>query len=139
MHIFVSVKHIGKRINVVKPVDFIIDCVPATVGELIRASVRTCVREYNKRIECKGNGDIMDKDTESALARAGKIAFGLTFSDKEADMDKAIKTAMQGYRDGLFRVFLGEQELSDENESISVTEQSEITFIRLTMLAGRMW
>ena len=39
----------------------------------------------------------------------------------------------------MFRVFLGDRELENLDEKVEFAEGNEITFIRLTMLAGRMW
>ena len=49
------------------------------------------------------------------------------------------RRSVQGFEDGLFRVFLGDRELENLDEKVEFAEGNEITFIRLTMLAGRMW
>lgn len=49
------------------------------------------------------------------------------------------ETAMLGFQDGLFRVFLGDTELTELDEKLELQEGDTVTFIRLTMLAGRMW
>ena len=67
------------------------------------------------------------------------MAFGLPFSDKKADENEAVQTALQAFDDGLFRAFVGETELESREQEIKIGENSEITFIRLTMLAGRIW
>lgn len=139
MTIRVNVKQLGKRIYSVEPVDFPLDCRPETAGELICAAVRTSVKQYNERIKRTEMGKPLDKETESAFEKAGKIAFGLPFSDKKADADIAQQTALSAYRDGLFRMFIGDEEIEDENTKIELSEQSEVMFIRLAMLAGRMW
>ena len=46
---------------------------------------------------------------------------------------------MLGFQDGLFRVFLGDTELTELDEKLELQEGDTVTFIRLTMLAGRMW
>ena len=46
---------------------------------------------------------------------------------------------MLGFQDGLFRVFLGDTELTELDEQLELQEGDTVTFIRLTMLAGRMW
>lgn len=139
MTIRVNVKKLGKRISAVEPVDFALDCTPETAGELICAAVRTMVRQYNERLDRSESGEPMDEESEQAFVRAGKIAFGLPFSDKRADPEKSQQTALEAYRDGLFRMFIGDSEIEDENQRIELSEQSEVTFIRLAMLAGRMW
>ena len=73
------------------------------------------------------------------MSQIGKIAFGIVYGEKKPDVQKAIETAVQGSEDGLFRVFLGDRELENLDEKVEFAEGNEITFIRLTMLAGRMW
>lgn len=49
------------------------------------------------------------------------------------------RIVFQGVEDGLFRVFRGMDELTELDREEQFNEGDEITFIRLTMLAGRMW
>ena len=139
MTVKVNVKQLGKRIYSIEPIDFPLDRRPETAGELICAAVRTSVKQYNERRKRTETGMPLDEETENAYEKAGKIAFGLPFSEKEADAETAQQTALSAYRDGLFRMFIGDEEVEDENARIELTEQSEVTFIRLAMLAGRMW
>lgn len=139
MTIRVNVKKLGKRISSVEPMDFPLDCEPQTAGELICAAVRTSVKQYNERLERSEMSVPLDEDAEQVYERAGKIAFGLPFSDKRADAEKAQQTALEAFRDGLFRMFIDDEEVEGENTQIKLSEQSEVTFIRLAMLAGRMW
>ena len=73
------------------------------------------------------------------MAQIGKIAFGIVYGEKAPDVGKSIETAMLGFQDGLFRVFLGETELTELDEKLKLQDGDTVTFIRLTMLAGRMW
>lgn len=73
------------------------------------------------------------------MAHIGKIAFGIVYGEKAPDVGKSIETAMLGFQDGLFRVFLGDTELTELDEKLELQEGDMVTFIRLTMLAGRMW
>ena len=43
------------------------------------------------------------------------------------------------FNDGLFRIFLNDNELSSLEEKIKLQENDKLTFIRLTMLSGRIW
>ena len=67
------------------------------------------------------------------------------------DVNEAIDTAVLAYRDGLVAIFINDElvEVSSEqptpteeelkNCSIELHENDTISFVRLTMLAGRMW
>lgn len=43
------------------------------------------------------------------------------------------------FNDRLFRIFLNGNELSSLEEKINLQENDKLTFIRLTMLSGRIW
>ena len=47
--------------------------------------------------------------------------------------------AIQSFEDGIYRIFLDDRALEQLEEKILLTEGSSLTFVRLTMLAGRMW
>lgn len=138
MIISVNVKKLGKKIASVEPTPFEIEGVPTTAEELVTACVRSCVAAYNRRIGNREPRRVSDEQF-AAMEVAGKIAFGLPFSDKKADVSEAVQTALQAFDDGLFRAFVGETELESREQAIEIGENSEVTFIRLTMLAGRIW
>ena len=68
-----------------------------------------------------------------------QISFNLNYNDTKADLDKAQRNVALSFQDGLFRIFLNENELTDLNQTISLKENDTLIFIRLVMLAGRMW
>lgn len=143
MDIRVNVKHMGKRRNSVEEKTCAIAGRPATVRELIVAVVDSQVEEYNERLEdsqklpdiltCLTREEIEDK------AQAGKIGFGLNYGEKKADAKKARDNAIQCFEDGIYRIFLDGQPLENLEDSLEITEENVFTFVRLTMLAGRMW
>ena len=73
------------------------------------------------------------------MREVGKFAFGVHYNSNSVDESKAIETAIDAVRDGLVRVFMGDDELTDLEKAIEVTKGDVFTFIRLTMLSGRMW
>jgi hypothetical protein len=70
---------------------------------------------------------------------AGKIGFGRLYSDKKVNLEKAIDTALQGFEDGLFRVIVGDIEVTELDKPLVIHENITLTFIRLIFLAGRLW
>ena len=69
----------------------------------------------------------------------GKFAFGGFEDPREVNEDRAVQTAIAAVEDGLVRIFRGAEELTDLDQEIQITEGEVFTFIRLTMLSGRMW
>lgn len=137
MHLYINMKQLGKRKNMVDKVAFFYEKVPESLRELIGETVKLCVADYIDRMD-RGEAVLSEKKIED-MSQIGKIAFGIVYGEKKPDVQKAIETAVQGFGDGLFRVFLGDRELENMDEKVEFAEGNEITFIRLTMLAGRMW
>ena len=137
MHLYINMKQLGKRKNMVDKVAFSYEKAPEDLRELIGETVKICVADYIDRM---GRGEAVLSETQiEDMSQIGKIAFGIVYGEKKPDVQKAIETAVQGFEDGLFRVFLGDRELENLDEKVEFAEGNEITFIRLTMLAGRMW
>lgn len=139
MKIKVNLKSIGKRKQSVEPVIYEIQGTPGTVRELILAVTQTGVREYNERMESSELLRYLTKEEIEDKAQAGKIAFGINYGEKKAKLAEAQENAIQCFEDGIYRIFLDEEPLEDLDTEISITEENVFTFVRLTMLAGRMW
>ena len=137
MHLYVNMKQLGKRKNTVDKVAFSYERTPEDLRELIGEMVKICVADYIDRMD-KGEA-VLSEEQIADMSQIGKIAFGIVYGEKKPDVQKAVETAVQGFEDGLFRVFLGDRELENLDEKVEFAEGNEITFIRLTMLAGRMW
>lgn len=137
MHLYINMKQLGKRKNTIDKVAFSYEKAPEDLRELIGETVKICVADYIDRMD-KGEAVLSEEQIED-MSQIGKIAFGIVYGGKKPDVQKAIETAVHGFEDGLFRVFLGDRELENLDEKVEFAEGNEITFIRLTMLAGRMW
>lgn len=58
---------------------------------------------------------------------------------ESSELLKAQENAIQCFEDGIYRIFLDEEPLENLDDKIHITKDSVFTFVRLTMLAGRMW
>lgn len=139
MKIFVNVKQLGKRRNAVEEKELLLDCVPATTAELIIAIVIQQVQEYNERLEQNDLLKYLTDDEIKEKAIVGKVSFDVNYNGLSANAEIAIRNALQSFEDGIFRIFLNDTELESLADTIQLTEGDKLTFIRLTMLAGRMW
>ena len=70
------------------------------------------------------------------MSQIGRIGFGIPFGSREADTEEALETALQGFRDGLYRVFVGDREIESLDEPLGLSEGDTVTMIRLVMLTG---
>ena len=73
------------------------------------------------------------------MAGVGRITFGICNVDKEQDVDKAIDNALLAFQDGLFCLFINGIQMTEAGQETALKEDDVLTFIRLTMLAGRIW
>lgn len=139
MRVKITVKQLGKKRDKVSEADFVLTNVPHNVEELIRESVHTCVKEYNARVRKGDSAQPLDHAAIEEMSEIGKIAFGINYGQKEADGQDAAATALQAYKDGLVRIFWGTEELTELDRKIELQEDDVLTFVKLTMLAGRMF
>ena len=112
---------------------------PMTVEEFLAETVRQNVRDYNER---KEGGEILrlfSADVLEEKAQSGKVSYGAPMDDRKADEGKAVANALQCFDDGMVALFADGVRYTERSERIALGEQSEVTFIRLTFLAGRMW
>lgn len=140
MTIHINIRQLVKKRNTINAVPFVLPKQPNTVRDLITSVVMVCVAAYNERVR-KGETIIrpMTQESLSDMELIGKLAFGVNYGGKEANEAKAVTTALQGFKDGLYRAFLDETELVDLDAPLMIRENDTITFIRLTMLTGSIW
>lgn len=139
MKVYVSVKQAGKRKDYLTKKELVLAGTPSSLRELLTEIVQINVTEYNKKaVEPWIMKYLSAEETENQI-KTGKVGFGERMSDKQADGQKAIATAILAFEDGIYRVFNGESEVPSLDETISLNEGDVLTFIRFTMLAGRMW
>lgn len=123
-----------------------------TVEEFLAETVRQNVREYNARKDAVeilrlfsnegGQNRPLNEQFEEHLknsAASGKVAYGDPMDGRKADEEKAVKNALQCFDDGMVALFADGVRYTDREEKMALKELSEVTFIRLTFLAGRMW
>lgn len=139
MQIYINMKTAGSRKPALAKTPYEIPDSVSTVKELLKSLVEIEVERYNQK---NADDTLIKYLTEAQIeeqASTGKVGFGRVYSDKKANPEKAVENAMQCYQDGLVRVFKNGQELEQLEETVHFEPGDEITLIRLTFLAGRMW
>ena len=123
-----------------------------TVEEFLEETVRQNVRDYNARKDAAeilrlfsnegGKDRPLNEQFEEHIqnsAASGKVAYGDPMDGRKADEEKAVENALQCFDDGMVALFADGVRYTEREEKIALKELSEVTFIRLTFLAGRMW
>ena len=139
MDIYVRVKAIGKRKDILAPTPYTIPDGICSLRQLLTAVVQKEVTQHNSK---ESEIQLIPFLTQQELddqSKIGKVSFGTIYSDKKADPGKAVTNAIGCWEDGLVRVFMNEEELTDMDAPLSIEAQSVLTFIRLTFLAGSIW
>lgn len=139
MRVLVNMKKLGKRKDSISQVPYELEGKPTTVRELIVHMVTVCVNDYNTRLESKELLQNLSLSDMEEQAEAGKISFGVNYGENRADFEQAVANALQCFEDGIYRIFLGTEQLRKLDDTITLAEDCELTFVRLTMLVGRMW
>ena len=60
-------------------------------------------------------------------------------SEKTISEKQAVETTLQAFEDGLVAVFVDGKRYEELNEELHLIGNEVITFVKLTMLSGRMW
>lgn len=138
MKVYVAVKRLGRRGKGIKQEELILGSRPATLRQLIVQVVTAAVAGYNRRVSAELLQCLAPEQLQERAER-GKVSFGSQAQRRPADCREAVACAIQGFEDGLIRVFVGERELRELDEQLVMAENDVLTFIRLTALTGKMW
>jgi len=139
IQIYVSLKHMGSITKKVKEYPLVLDKTPRTFRELIEESVKACTDAYKARAKNAKNPVPLTDEQFDGMREIGKFAFGVHYNENDINETKAVQTAIDAVTDGLVRVFKGNDEITDLDAEITIAEGDVFTFVRLTMLSGRMW
>jgi len=139
MKVYVNVKQIGKRKNKIDKKKYEISEKITTVKELLTEFVTINVNEFNNGFTENDIVPYLTDEKINDLSDAGKISFGVDYNGQKQDLEKAVENALQSYEDGIYRIFVNDAEVGEIDCEINLKENDELTFVRLTMLAGRMW
>ena len=117
MKAYIQVKQLGKRKCCIEklPVDFSVP--PTNVQELIASIVSWQVSEYNDRLQ---QSEVLQYHTREEVedkAASGKVGFEVNYNGRPA----------------------ADTEAGGLSSPVVLKEETTLTFIRLTMLSGRLW
>ena len=131
MRVYIQVKQLGKRKCCIEklPVDFSVP--PTNVQELIASIVSWQVSKYNDRLQQSEVLQYLTREEVEDKAASGKVGFEVNYNGRPA--------ALQSYEDGIFRIFIDDTEAGGLSSPVVLKEETTLTFIRLTMLSGRLW
>lgn len=106
------------------------------VTSLYELLVEVSHYEFNHQ---KKHQDHLNENEIHDLSKLGKVTFGKRYNQNQVNFEKAVQTMIQDYKDGLFRVFFNGNECLELDGNLDVQDENEVVFIRLVMMAGRLW
>ena len=139
MQVYVRVKTLGKRKDVLPPRPYELPEGISSLRGLLTAFVEAEVDRYNSKGTEAPLLSCLTAEEIEAQSETGKVSFGRLWSDRKADKAKAVQTAIQAFDDSLVRVLMDDVELTELDTPLKIHEGAVFTFVRLTFLAGRMW
>ncbi|ASA25895.1 hypothetical protein [Paenibacillus donghaensis] len=139
MKLYVTVKSLGKRKPALARRELVLPEPPKSLEALLTSIVSVQVQEFKDR---QGQGEVIPFLTGNeiqAQGEIGKVGFGSLYNDAVPDEEKAIAAALLAFKDGLYRVFLQDEEYTGLDDPLQLEEGAELVLIRFTMLAGSLW
>ncbi|RAW10184.1 hypothetical protein DC345_29405 [Paenibacillus taichungensis] len=139
MNVWITVKSLGKRKPALAKQAAELPETTDTLRQLIKNMVAQQLKALqDKKNEAEWLAYLMPEDIQE-LGAAGKVGFGTIYNEGVRDVEGAMDTAVTAYEDGLFKVFLNDEEVQALDDPLIIQENDNVVFIRFTMLAGRLW
>ena len=137
MKIIINVKGLSRK-KVIHQEEVELKNKISTTKDLITELVKINVEKFNKKIDEKDILSIMTNENIAKAARIGKIGDEV-HGDKKANLKKALDTAYLAFEEGLYCIFINDEQTEKLDDSLNLKDGDILTLIRLTMLSGRMW
>ena len=134
MRVYIQVKQLGKRKCCIEKLSVDFSVPPTNVQELIASIVSWQVSEYNDRLQQSEVLQYLTREEVEDKAASGKVGFEVNYNGRPAAETEAIVNALQS-----FRIFIDDTEAGGLSSPVVLKEETTLTFIRLTMLSGRLW
>lgn len=107
-----------------------------TLRELIARIVRAEVSAHEDRQERQATIQALTQaDIERGLMK-GKVDSGGRDRVGPVDGQEAVRTAVQAFEDGVYYVFVDDEQVTDLDCPVALHADSRVTFLRLVALAG---
>lgn len=139
MKLKINVKKFSRKQNEIAQRELDYPTGMATVRELLTETVKIMVAEYKSRMDSGEVLKVLTKQEIDDKSVSGKIGFGVNYGEKNPNLEKSIQAALDCFEDGMVILFIDGTQVEKLDERVSLKEGSELTFVRMIPLAGRMW
>jgi hypothetical protein len=132
----ISGKVLGKSQNLFTSWQMDLPAQSSTLEELLAQIVTTEVSAFQSRQADRRLTKVLGLvDIEAGVA-VGKISSGGSELDQVVDVQGAVETALQAFKDGFYLVFIDDRQQEDLTAVVNLKTNSELLFLRLTPLVG---
>jgi hypothetical protein len=132
----ISGKVLGKSQNLFTTWQMDLSAQSLTLEELLERIVRSEIQAFQARQADRRLTKVLGLvDIEAGVA-GGEISSGGSELDQVVDVQGAVETALQAFKDGFYLVFIDDQQQEDLTAIVDLTGSSELLFLRLTPLVG---
>ena len=136
-NIKIKLRKLGKK--KIKNFEVVLKDKVHTLKDLITQMVQNEVERFNESRENPQIVSFLSNQAISEKAQDGKIGFGDIANRDKAIESEAVENALLAFKDGLFVVFIDDEEIRELNQNIKIDELSDVVFMRLTFLTGTYW
>lgn len=136
-NIQIKLKKLGKK--KIKQFEIELQSSVENLEDLIVEIVKSEVKRFNDKQENPSIVSFLSNQAINEQSESGKVSFGDIHNQDKAIEHEAIENALLAHADGMFVVFVDDEEIKDLKENITITEHSEVVFLRLTFLTGTYW
>ncbi|MBE5957097.1 MAG: hypothetical protein E7253_11690 [Lachnospiraceae bacterium] len=147
MELNIQLKQAGNRQNKITTAKLLLHKTPSTIEELITLTVQATWQSHKEKAKLNESFEhgilnsviLYPQEELEQQAASGKIDFGFLKSAKTVSKEHAILTALEAFRDGIVALFIDGEQYEDLQTPLALSGDETITFIKLTMLSGRLW
>ena len=107
-----------------------------TLESLLTALVEHELSAYNERQASVGVLRVLTERELEGAALTGRVAISPQERAATVTPQEATRTALTAFRDGLYYVFLDDEQLTDLTVPVALRPDSTLLLLRLTALAG---
>jgi hypothetical protein len=132
----ISGKVLGKSQNLFTSWQMDLPAQSSTLEELLERIVRSEVQAFQARQADRRRTRVLGLVEIEAGVAAGKVSSGGSELDQVVEVQSAIETALQAFKDGFYLVFIDDQQQEDLTAVVNLKTNSELLFLRLTPLVG---
>lgn len=137
MKIFVNVKSLSSKKNFLDKREIIISENIVDLETFLTEIAVLEIKNFNEK--SSEFFEILTSEMIEDKKNIWKVSFSALNDDKKQDFAKWVSNVLQSFEDWIFVVFQNDKKLESLKEKMEIKENDVFTFVKLTMLAWRMW